>query len=120
MNREPKCVEGGLAIGVLCAMALIGCAGNTSPISPSTLRPALGANTMAAPSLDTPISQRTTDGMSALAQGLGAENRWVACYPGAGGFVQISVHAMGMAGAIRHCLKDLNGRVDGVIRPPLP
>jgi hypothetical protein len=75
---------------------------------------------MAAPSPDTPISQRTMDGISALAEGLGAENRWVACYPGAGGYVQLSVHAMGMAGAIRHCLKDLNGRVNGVIRPPLP
>lgn len=120
MNRARKCGQCGLAIGVLCAMTLIGCAGNTSPISPSAMPPALGGNTMAAPSLDTPISQRTTDGISALAGGSGAENRWVACYRGDGGYEQISVHAKGMPGAIRYCHVDLNGRVNGVIRPPLP
>jgi hypothetical protein len=108
------------AIGVLCAMALTGCAGNVSPISPSAPSAVLGGSAVAAPSIDIAISQRAIDGVSALSEGVGAENRWVACYPGSGGYVQLSVQAMGMSGAIRYCLKDLNGRVNGVVRPPLP
>src|SRR5688500_11232784 len=95
-----KSVEG-ISIGVLCGIILTGCAGNTSPISPSAVRPALGGSATASTSLDVVISQRATDSISTLIQGQGAENRWVECYPGVGGYEQISVHAEGMAGAIR-------------------
>jgi hypothetical protein len=99
--------------------ALAGCAGNVSPTGPSAaLTSDVSARGPSARST-VAIGQALTDGLSPVGAG-GRENRYVACYPGSGGYVQLSVHSMGMSGAVLYCLKVLHGRVAGVVHAPSP
>jgi hypothetical protein len=117
MNRTGKSAVTGLAIGALCGLVLTGCAGTASPIGPSAMNQPGGAGL---PTINGSLSQRSLGDLSSLAQGQGAENRFLVCYPPDGSFHQLSVHVLGMSGAVQHCLKVMNGRVGGVIRSPVP
>lgn len=109
----------GVGLAWVCIVALAGCVGNASPTAPSAARTsdvsASGTSVRSAVG----IGQAAADGPS-LAGGSGREDRYVVCYPGNGGYSQLSVHSMGMSGAVQYCLKVLHGRVGGVVRAPSP
>lgn len=120
MNKARKYAAVGLAVGTLSGLALTGCAGGASPIGPSAAQSPV-AKALAVPAANVTANQLAVGDISALGAH-GRENIFVVCYQGDGSFTQLSVTVMGMAGAVQHCLKVLNGRVGGVTNapPPLP
>ena len=106
----------GVLAGAVFALACTGC-GRTSPIGPGGIGVAPSGEVQAtsAPSARGSMS----NGVSTL-EGFAGEGRSLVCLLGDGSRTQLSLAVWAMPDAVRHCLRNMNGRVHGIVTAPAP